>query len=122
MIKILILQTGLTAKCLNSTVTIENAEELLLKFVKSHIGPRICPLAGNSVYMDRVFLSKFMPSFNNYLHYRIVDVSSIKELCKRWYPKEYKETPKKVFNHRALDDIRESIDELKYYRKSIFKK
>jgi len=78
------------------------------------------PLAGNSVSVDRTFIAKFLPAVNDYLHYRTIDVSSIKELARRWYPKVYYAAPKKTGNHRALGDIRDSIDELDYYRKTIF--
>ena len=78
------------------------------------------PLAGNSVSVDRTFIARFLPEFNNYLHYRTVDVSSVKELARRWYPKVYFASPKKTGNHRALGDIRDSIEELEYYRKTIF--
>ena len=78
------------------------------------------PLAGNSVYVDRLFIQRDLPKVNEYLHYRTVDVSSIKELARRWYPKVYFAAPKKTGNHRALGDIRDSIDELDYYRAQIF--
>ncbi|KAK2710167.1 hypothetical protein QYM36_013738 [Artemia franciscana] len=84
-----------------------------------HIGK--CVLAGNSVHEDRRFLAKHMPRIINHLHYRIVDVSTIKELCRRWYPTEFLGQPKKMLKHRALDDILESIQELKYYKSTIFK-
>jgi len=78
------------------------------------------PLAGNSVYVDRAFIARDLPALNAYLHYRTVDVSSIKELARRWYPRVYFAAPKKTGNHRALGDIRDSIDELDYYRTNIF--
>jgi oligoribonuclease len=78
------------------------------------------PLAGNSVYVDRAFIARDLPALNAYLHYRTVDVSSIKELARRWYPRVYFAAPKKTGNHRALGDIRDSIDELDYYRSNIF--
>ena len=78
------------------------------------------PLAGSSVHVDRIFLHRDMPKVNAYLHYRIVDVSSIKELVRRWYPKVYFANPPKTGNHRALGDIRDSITELKYYRATVF--
>ena len=80
-----------------------------------------CPLAGNSVGQDAKFLVKYMPKVMNHLHYRIVDVSTIKELSRRWYPDELENAPKKKMTHRALDDIKESIEELAYYRNSVFK-
>lgn len=79
------------------------------------------PLAGNSVYMDRVFLLKHMPRIHEYLHYRIIDVSSIKELCRRWNNQVYKTAPEKLFCHRALADIHESVAELKFYKDNFFK-
>ncbi|GLH12841.1 Putative oligoribonuclease [Gryllus bimaculatus] len=79
-----------------------------------------CPLAGNSVYMDRLFLSRYMPRLDRHIHYRIVDVSTIKELCRRWAPHAFRNAPKKKLQHRALFDIKESIEELKYYRKFMF--
>ncbi|KAK2702761.1 hypothetical protein QYM36_018637, partial [Artemia franciscana] len=85
------------------------------------IFPCKCVLAGNSVHEDRRFLAKHMPRIINHLHYRIVDVSTIKELCRRWYPTEFLGQPKKMLKHRALDDILESIQELKYYKSTIFK-
>ncbi|XP_018408328.1 PREDICTED: oligoribonuclease, mitochondrial [Nanorana parkeri] len=76
----------------------------------------------NSVHVDKVFLNKYMPQFMRHLHYRIIDVSTIKELCRRWYPVEYERAPKKASSHRALDDISESIKELQFYRENVFKK
>ncbi|XP_019478598.1 oligoribonuclease, mitochondrial isoform X2 [Meleagris gallopavo] len=80
------------------------------------------PRQGNSVHADKKFLDKYMPQFMRHLHYRIIDVSTVKELCRRWYPEEYEFAPKKAASHRALDDIRESIKELQFYRDSIFKR
>lgn len=78
------------------------------------------PLAGNTVYMDRLFLRKYMPLVNSYLHYRIIDVSSIKELCRIWNPEMYKKLPSKHCEHRALTDIKESVEELKFYKNNFF--
>jgi oligoribonuclease len=90
-------------------------------YVTSHIPEaRKAPLAGSSVYVDRGFLSAYMPDLDAHLHYRLVDVSSIKELARRWYPRVYFATPEKNGNHRALGDIRESIAELRYYRDALF--
>ncbi|GJQ69547.1 hypothetical protein Trydic_g6646 [Trypoxylus dichotomus] len=114
-------QSGLTEACRNSKNTFQNAEEMLLKFLKSHVTEKASPLAGNSVYMDRIFLQMHMPAVSEYLHYRIIDVSSLKELCRRWNIDVYQQAPKKEFSHRALDDIRESINELKYYKNNFFK-
>uniref|UniRef100_A0A915ECR8 Exonuclease domain-containing protein n=2 Tax=Ditylenchus dipsaci TaxID=166011 RepID=A0A915ECR8_9BILA len=100
-----------------------DVETKLLNFLKFHLKPDQCPLAGNSIHMDKLFLSKYMPRVIDYLHYRIIDVSSIKEVIKRWYPDEQlSQVPKKKCNHLALDDIRESIEELRYYRENFFKK
>jgi oligoribonuclease len=106
---------------LDSGMTLEEAEILVLDYVKTHVPePGKAPLAGNTVGTDRMFLSRDMRKLESYLHYRIVDVSSIKELARRWYPKVYFAAPKKTGNHRALADIRESIEELRYYRATVF--
>lgn len=114
-------QSGLTKASLESKISLAEAEREVLKFVKQHVPEKRCPLAGNSVYMDRLFLRKYMPTFNDYIHYRIIDVSSIKELAKRWYSKEFSKIPQKQFKHRCLDDILDSVEELKYYKANIFK-
>jgi oligoribonuclease len=89
---------------------------------KYQVAPGKSPLAGNSVYMDRMFIARDLPKLNSFLHYRTIDVSTIKELARRWYPKSYFAAPAKDGNHRALGDIRDSIYELDYYRTSIFQK
>ncbi|MGA5823839.1 oligoribonuclease [Kitasatospora sp. NPDC094028] len=106
---------------LEQGVTLAEAEERVLAYVREH-APEAgkTPLCGNSVATDRGFLSRDMPALEKHLHYRIVDVSSIKELARRWYPKAYYNSPPKGGNHRALADIRESIDELRYYREAVF--
>ncbi|XP_047531076.1 probable oligoribonuclease isoform X1 [Vanessa atalanta] len=114
-------ESGLTKASRESNVSVLEAENQILNFVKSHVPEKKCPLGGNSVYMDRIFIRKYMPNLNDYLHYRIIDVSSIKELAKRWYQKEYSRIPQKKFQHRCLNDIKESIEELNYYRVNIFK-
>lgn len=114
-------QTGLTQACLDSNTTLAQAESILLEFISNYTTEKMSPLAGNSVYMDRLFILKYMPKVHDYLHYRIVDVSTVKELCRRWNPTVYSNTPKKDLSHRALSDIRESIEELKFYRNSFFK-
>lgn len=114
-------KTGLIKDSLNSQITIEEAEKQLMEFLKKYVPPSTCPLAGNSVYMDRLFLRKFMSKIDEYLHYRIIDVSTIKELCKRWNPGVFANSPKKCTSHRALEDIKDSIVELKYYRDHFFK-
>ncbi|MFD8756421.1 oligoribonuclease [Kitasatospora sp. NPDC059577] len=106
---------------LEQGVTLAEAEERVLAYVREHV-PEAgkTPLCGNSVATDRGFLARDMPALEKHLHYRIVDVSSIKELARRWYPKAYYNSPPKGGNHRALADIRESIDELRYYREAVF--
>ena len=100
--------------------TLSDAESRVLEYVTSHIPePRKAPLAGSSVYVDRMFLARYMTDLDSHMHYRLVDVSSIKELTKRWYPRAYFNTPEKTGNHRALADIRESIAELRYYRDAV---
>lgn len=101
-------------------VTISAAEEAVLNYLMTHTQPGKSPLAGNSVGMDRNFIARDMPKLNEYLHYRTVDVSSIKELARRWYPKVYFNAPKKTGNHRALGDIKDSIEELRYYQSNVF--
>jgi oligoribonuclease len=106
---------------LDAGMTLEEAQQAVLDYVRGYVPePRRAPLAGNSVATDRGFLARDMPRLERYLHYRIVDVSSIKELARRWYPRVYYSSPIKSGNHRALADIRESIEELKYYRAAIF--
>ncbi|KAK2156899.1 hypothetical protein LSH36_202g03035 [Paralvinella palmiformis] len=114
-------QSGLTAAVRQSEISLNEAEGKMLDFISQHTQQGKSPLAGNSVHMDRLFLQKYMPRFTSHLHYRIVDVSTVKELCRRWYPKELKGAPAKALNHRALDDIHESMKELQYYKKVIFK-
>jgi len=102
-------------------ITLEEAEAQVLAYVREHVKePGKAPLCGNSVGTDRGFLLRDMPTLEDYLHYRIVDVSSVKELARRWYPRAYFNSPEKNGNHRALADIRESIAELRYYREAIF--
>ncbi|XP_061595312.1 oligoribonuclease, mitochondrial-like [Cololabis saira] len=114
-------KSGLTQAVRSSTITLQQAEYEFLSFVRQHTPPGQCPLAGNSVHADKRFLDKFMPQFMFHLHYRIVDVSTIKELSRRWFPDEYKRVPHKKNTHRALDDIQESIKELQFYRTNVFK-
>ncbi len=106
---------------LASGITLAEAEEQVLVYVREHCeeGSRP-PLAGNTVATDRSFLARDMPALETFLHYRIVDVSSIKELSRRWYPRAYFQSPPKRGNHRALADIQESIEELRYYREAVF--
>ncbi|KAJ3300069.1 Oligoribonuclease, mitochondrial [Borealophlyctis nickersoniae] len=115
-------QSGLTAAVIASTLSTSEAESQILSFIRQHIPtPRVAILAGNSIHVDKQFLQKEMPNLVDHLHYRIVDVSTVKELARRWYPTEYSEAPVKRNTHRALDDIRESIAELQYYRQAVFK-
>ncbi|KAK7116468.1 hypothetical protein V1264_002142 [Littorina saxatilis] len=114
-------QSGLTKAVLESKISTSDAEQKVLSFLQQHTVAGKAPLAGNSVFMDKAFLQKYMPSLVNHMHYRIVDVSTVKELCRSWYPDEFQKGPQKDCNHRALDDIRESIKELQYYRQAIFK-
>ena len=106
---------------LSHGITLAEAEEQVLTYIKAHCpkGSRP-PLAGNTVATDRSFLARDMPTLETFLHYRIVDVSSIKELSRRWFPRAYFQSPAKRGNHRALADIQESIEELRYYREAIF--
>ncbi|KAM4014987.1 oligoribonuclease, mitochondrial [Anomaloglossus baeobatrachus] len=115
-------RSGLTQAVRDSKISLAQAEYEFLSFIRKHTPPGICPLAGNSVHVDKEFLVKYMPQFMRHLHYRIIDVSTIKELCRRWYPAEYECAPMKRASHRALDDIQESIKELHFYRQHIFKK
>lgn len=114
-------KSGLLEEVKNSRISLGQAEEITLDFIKKHSEPHKSPLCGNSVYHDRRFLAKYMPSIHKYLHYRLVDVSTLKELINRWYDDERVSSMKKEGKHRALSDIKESIEELKYYRKKFFK-
>jgi oligoribonuclease len=112
---------GLLADVRRSATTLTEASSQALEFLKRHCpNARQVPLCGNSIGTDRRFLVKYMPELENWLHYRSVDVSSIKELSKRWYPELAELIPKKDSSHRALDDIRDSIAELQFYRKHLF--
>jgi oligoribonuclease len=106
---------------LDQGLSLEEAEQQVLAYIKEHCpdGSRP-PLAGNTVATDRSFLARDMPTLESFLHYRIVDVSSIKELARRWFPRSYYQAPAKRGNHRALADIQESIEELRYYRETVF--
>jgi oligoribonuclease len=114
-------KSGLLPAIRTSTVTIADAGTATLDFIRAHVpDPRTVPLCGNSIGTDRRFLDKYLPEIENYLHYRSVDVSSVKELVKRWYPDLTQAMPRKAGLHRALDDIRSSIEELRYYRGVVF--
>ena len=114
-------QSGLTDEVRQSVVTIAEAQERVLAYVRSHVpDPRTAPLAGNSIATDRGFIARDMPELDAHLHYRMVDVSSVKELCRRWFPRVFYAKPEKGMAHRALADIYESIRELDYYRRTLF--
>ncbi|KAI7983466.1 Oligoribonuclease [Camellia lanceoleosa] len=113
--------SGLTEKVLQSTISEQEAEKQVIQFVKRCVGTHTPLLAGNSIYMDFLFLKKYMPDLASLFSHVLVDVSSVKALCFRWYPKENKKAPSKQNKHRAMDDIKESIAELKYYKENIFK-
>ena len=105
---------------IDSGITLAEAGQAVLGYIKSHVPePRKAPLAGSSVYVDRGFLARDLPDLDAWLHYRLVDVSSFKEVIRRWYPRVYFGAPAKTGNHRALADIRESIAELRYYRAAV---
>ncbi len=114
-------KSGLWEKVVTSTITTAYAEEATLEFIKSHLDAKVSPLCGNSIWQDRRFLSRYMPRLESYLHYRMIDVSTVKELGLRWYGEDAKFTKPKG-SHRAMDDITESIDELLDYRHKLFVK
>jgi oligoribonuclease len=102
-------------------ITLAEAQEQVLAYIRTHVTEsRKAPLCGNSIATDRSFIARDMPELDEFLHYRMVDVSSIKELARRWYPRAYFASPEKHGGHRALADIRESIRELRYYRETVF--
>lgn len=113
-------QSGLTQRVRESTMDESTASKAILEFLAQHTEKRRAPLAGNSIHQDRRFLARYLPEVEAWLHYRNIDVSTVKELARRWYPKQYSERPAKKGNHRAMDDLVESIDELKHYRKTVF--
>jgi oligoribonuclease len=114
-------KSGLLEAMTSSTVTLAEAGRQTLEFIKSHVPEKgTVPLCGNSIGTDRRFLDAQLPDIENWLHYRSVDVSTVKELCRRWYPAALAQAPEKGTHHRALDDIRESVAELAYYRAAIF--
>ena len=114
-------KSGLLEAIKTSTVTLEEAGAATLEFIRQHIPEaRTIPLCGNSIGTDRRFLAKYLPEIENYLHYRSVDVSTIKELARRWYPKLGSDRPNKGGTHRALDDIHASVNELAFYRERVF--
>ena len=114
-------RSGLIEEVRASTVDLATAEEMVLDYIRGHVKQaKTAPLAGNSIATDRGFIARDMARLDEYLHYRMIDVSSIKELCRRWYPRIYFGQPEKGLAHRALADIHESIRELKYYRQTAF--
>ncbi|MCB0949998.1 MAG: oligoribonuclease [Mycobacterium sp.] len=114
-------KSGLIEEVRASTVDVPTAEEMVLDYIRTHVPQaNTAPLAGNSIATDRGFIARDMPKLDDYLHYRMIDVSSIKELCRRWYPRIYFGQPAKGLAHRALADIHESIRELRYYRQTAF--
>ncbi|MGA8727080.1 MAG: oligoribonuclease [Acidimicrobiales bacterium] len=115
-------RSGLLEEIASSTVTLEEAGDATLDFIRRHVPqPRSVPLAGNSIGTDRRFLAAYLPAVDDYLHYRSVDVSTVKELAGRWFPRAAKKAPRKAGGHRAMDDIRESVAELAYYRSAVFR-
>ena len=114
-------ESGLDKAVLASNLTVPESEAQVLAFIREHV-PEAgkAPLCGNSIATDRGFITRDMPELDSYLHYRMVDVSSVKELARRWYPRAYYASPSKRGGHRALTDIRESVEELRYYREAIF--
>ncbi|MDG1366739.1 MAG: oligoribonuclease [Acidimicrobiales bacterium] len=114
-------RSGLLDQIKTSTVSLEEAGQQTMAFLREHIPEaRTVPLCGNSIGTDRRFLAKQLPEVEEYLHYRSIDVSTLKELARRWHPAAFKSAPKKGGTHRALDDIRESLDELHHYRSTLF--
>jgi oligoribonuclease len=114
-------RSGLVEEVRASTINVAEAEEIVLDYIRTHVKQaKTAPLAGNSIATDRGFIARDMPKLDDYLHYRMIDVSSVKELCRRWYPRIYFGQPEKGLAHRALADIQESIRELKYYRRTAF--
>jgi oligoribonuclease len=114
-------KSGLTEEVRASTIDVPTAEAMVLDYIRGHVKQaKTAPLAGNSIGTDRGFIARDMPALDDFLHYRMIDVSSIKELCRRWYPRIYFGQPEKGLAHRALADIHESIRELKYYRSTAF--
>ena len=112
--------SGLTERVRESTVSEGEAERQIVEFLRQHCAERSAPLAGNSIHQDRRFIRRYMTELDAFLHYRMIDVSTVKELVRRWYPDVHKKLPRKNDTHRALDDIQESVAELKRYRSLVF--
>ena len=116
-------KSGLLPEIRNSNISVEEAEKQTMAFLNEHIKrEKSVPLCGNSIGTDRRFLAKYLPNIENFLHYRSVDVSSIKELVKRWFPEMLEEAPKKNGGHRAMEDIKASVEELRFYRTKVLSK
>ncbi len=113
-------KSGLTEACRESRIRLKKAEDLVLAFVQKHCKKNSALLCGNTIWQDRRFLTKYMPRLEAYVHYRMIDVSSVKELVSRWYPADHKMPREKKQTHRVMEDIYESIGELKHYRKTVF--
>lgn len=113
--------SGLVDRVKASTISEAEAQAQVMAVLKEHCPERETPLAGNSIHQDRRFIVKYMPEIEAWLHYRNIDVSTIKELAQRWYPLEYAGRPVKKGNHRAMEDLKESIEELRYYRDKVFR-
>jgi len=114
-------KSGLLEQIQASSITLEQAGAETLEFIKRHATEaHTVPLCGNSIGMDRRFLTAYLPEIEDWLHYRSIDVSTIKELARRWYPESLPGAPKKATSHRAMDDIRESVSELAYFRSQVF--
>jgi oligoribonuclease len=113
-------ESGLTKRVRDSTVDEAQLSAALLEFLSAHTEKRKAPLAGNSIHQDRRFVARYLPEVEDWLHYRNIDVSTVKELAQRWYPKRYSARPAKKSSHRAMDDLMESIEELRYYRQALF--
>lgn len=121
-VRVMHTKSGLLAAIEASTISLADAGAATLEFIKNHVPEaRTVPLCGNSIGTDRRFLATQLPEIDEWLHYRSVDVSTVKELCRRWYPEALAGAPEKAAGHRALDDIRESVAELRYYRSTIFR-
>lgn len=114
-------KSGLFKTVRQAQLSDADAEAQVLEFLQSHVKEQTAPLAGNAVHQDRRFLDRYMPRIAEHLHYRNVDVSTVKEIVRRWYPEVYEQRPQKKGTHRALDDIHDSIAELAYYRDKVFR-
>jgi oligoribonuclease len=114
------LKSGLLEAVKNSKLTLAEAEQRTLDFVSTHCTSKTSPLCGNTIYQDRRFLIEYMPKLEDFFHYRLIDVSTVKELVKRWFGPEF-QAPLKKQNHKALEDIMETVEELKFYRRMVFK-